>query len=52
MKPGNRHENEMVPIHTKRELWEMRDRCPYTFANTLLLSSAQKGIYFELGVFN
>ena len=26
MKPGNRHENEMVPSHTKLKLREMRDR--------------------------
>jgi hypothetical protein len=25
MKPGNRHENEMVPSHAKQLLWEMRE---------------------------
>ncbi len=29
MKPGNRHENEMVPNHTERKLWKMRDWFPY-----------------------
>ena len=51
MKPGNRHENEMVPSHTKRQLWKMRERFSYVYTFALLLSHAQKGFYFGVGVF-
>lgn len=44
MKPGNRHENEMVPNHTKRKLWKMRE----WFANYCVYPSA---LFLSRGVF-
>ena len=35
MKPGNRHENEMVPNHTKLLLWKMREWMTVIFKNNL-----------------
>lgn len=42
MKPGNRQFIEMVPIHTKRLLWEMGERIKSLCLSAIL----QKGFFF------
>jgi hypothetical protein len=50
MKPGNRHENEMVPSHTKRKLWKMRERLTYIFLRVPFCSFLSGRVfYFEVG---
>lgn len=44
MKPGNRHESEMVPSHAKLALWRMREWISVDKTMTLSVF-AQKGSF-------
>jgi len=46
MKPGNRHESEMVPIHTKQKLWKMREGTNVIYVCVTFLLFLRKGFYF------
>jgi len=47
MKPGNRHESEMVPSHAKLALWRMREWISVDKTMTLSVF-AQKGFFVSI----